>query len=200
VHGANRLGSNSLLDLVVFGRAAAIRARETLERNKAHLPLKTNIVESLCNRITKIRNSDGNIAVADLRLKMQRIMQSHAAVFRTRDTLQEGAKLIDEIRAEYKNIKITDKSMIWNSDLVEALELENLLDQAVLTMHAALNREETRGAHAREDFVDRDDEKWMKHSLLWLESGGKVRINYRPVIFDTTGFDVETVPPVKRVY
>jgi succinate dehydrogenase / fumarate reductase flavoprotein subunit len=200
VHGANRLGSNSLLDLVVFGRAAAIRVAETLEKNKAHASLDGGVIEALCDKITHVRNSDGNISVSALRLKMQKLMQSHAAVFRTQETLQEGAKMIDDIRKEYKNIKVTDKSMIWNSDLVEAFELENLLDQAVLTMHAALNREESRGAHAREDFTARDDEKWMKHSLLWLDSNGKVKVDYRPVIFDTKGFDVDSVPPVKRVY
>lgn len=200
VHGANRLGSNSLLDLVVFGRAAAIRVVETLEKNQAHAPLREGIIEALCNKITNVRNSNGNISVAELRLKMQKLMQSHAAVFRTQETLQEGAKMIDEIRKEYKNIKVTDKSMIWNSDLVEAFELENLLDQAVLTMHAALNREESRGAHAREDFTTRDDDKWMKHSLLWLGAKGEVKIDYRPVVFDTKGFDVDSIPPVKRVY
>jgi succinate dehydrogenase / fumarate reductase flavoprotein subunit len=200
VHGANRLGSNSLLDLVVFGRAAAIRVAETLEKNKPHDPLDGGVIEALCDKITNVRNCDGNISVSALRLKMQKLMQSHAAVFRTKETLQEGAKMIDDIRKEYKNIKVTDKSMIWNSDLVEAFELENLLDQAVITMHAALHREESRGAHAREDFTARDDEKWMKHSLLWLDSKGKVKIDYRPVIFDTKGFDVDSVPPVKRVY
>ena len=127
-------------------------------------------------------------------------MQNHAAVFRTEETLAEGAKLIDAIRAEYKEIGINDRSMIWNSDLVEALELANLLDQAVLTMHAALNRKESRGAHAREDFPDRDDKNWMKHTMLWLEESGKVKIDYKKVILETNSDEVDTVPPVKRVY
>lgn len=200
VHGANRLGSNSLLDLIVFGRAAALRANETLEKGKPHSKLKSDTLAPLLDRFTKIRNSNGTTSVASLRLKMQRVMQNHAAVFRTKESLDEGVKLIDELRAEYKNINVTDKSLIWNSDLVEALELGNLLDQAVLTMHAAANREESRGAHAREDFPDRDDQNWMKHSLLTLEESGSVKIDYKPVVLDTNSDEIDTVPPVKRVY
>lgn len=200
VHGANRLGSNSLLDLIVFGRAAAHRLAEILPKNKPHSSLQPGVVDKLIAKIDKVREAKGQISVADLRLKMQKIMQNNAAVFRDKSILQEGVKLIDEIKQQYSNIKVSDKSMIWNTDLVEALELENLIDQAVLTIHAALNREESRGAHAREDFKNRDDENWMKHSMLWLSEAGKVKIDYRPVSFDTKGYDVESIKPVKRVY
>ncbi|CAN0591460.1 unnamed protein product, partial [Ectocarpus sp. 12 AP-2014] len=153
VHGANRLGSNSLLDLVVFGRAAAHRAAEIIKPSMdAHKKLKSDTLAPLLDRFDKVRNAKGKISVADLRLKMQKAMQNHAAVFRTDETLKEGKKIIDKIRKEYADININDRSLIWNSDLVEALELANLLDQAVLTMHAAENRKESRGAHAREDF------------------------------------------------
>jgi succinate dehydrogenase / fumarate reductase flavoprotein subunit len=165
VHGANRLGSNSLLDLVVFGRAAAIRARDTVKPGLAHNPIQASTIDKIIARFDHIRDSKGTISVADLRLKMQKTMQLYASVFRDYETLSEGASKIDLIKKEFNNIKITDYSMIWNSDLVQALELENLIDQAVLTVHSALSREESRGAHAREDFQKRDDEKWMKHSL-----------------------------------
>ncbi len=201
VHGANRLGSNSLLDLVVFGRAAAHRAAEVIKKETAHSSLKSDTVDMLLERFDKVRNAKGKTAVAELRLKMQKTMQGHAAVFRTAETLEEGMKLIDELRKEYENISVHDKSLIWNSDLVEALELGNLLDQAVLTMHAAANRKESRGAHAREDFPERDDEHWMKHTLLWLDGkSGKVVIDYKPVILEPHMDDVESVKPVKRVY
>ena len=200
VHGANRLGSNSLLDLVVFGRAAALRAAEIVDRNASHKELKNDTLPQLLERFDKIRNTNGKISVASLRLKMQKTMQNHAAVFRTEETLAEGQKLIDAIRKEYEGISIKDRSLIWNSDLVEALELANLLDQAVLTMHAAANRKESRGAHAREDFPDREDKIWMKHTMLWLDDSGKVKIDYKPVTLNTHTDEVETVPPVKRVY
>lgn len=200
VHGANRLGSNSLLDLIVFGRAAAHRAAKIVDKEASHKKLKNATISNLIEKFDKIRNSNGKISVADLRLKMQKTMQNHAAVFRTKETLEAGRKLIDDIRAEYQNINITDRSMIWNSDLVEALELGNLLDQAVITMHAAANREESRGAHAREDFPDRDDKNWMKHSMIWLGDNGEVKVDYKPVILDTGTDEVETVQPVKRVY
>jgi succinate dehydrogenase / fumarate reductase flavoprotein subunit len=200
VHGANRLGSNSLLDLVVFGRASARRAAKIVDKEASHKQLKEDTIGKLVDRLDKVRNASGNVSVAELRLKMQKIMQNHAAVFRTKETLAEGQAMIDTIRKEYENIKVTDRSMIWNSDLVEALELENLLDQAVLTMHAAFNRQESRGAHAREDFPDRDDKKWMKHSMLWLDQKGEVAIDYKPVILETNSDEVESVPPVKRVY
>lgn len=200
VHGANRLGSNSLLDLVVFGRAAAYRAAEIVKAGMPHKKLKPEILDPIISRLDKIRNAKGDISVADLRLKMQRTMQDHAAVFRTEEVLEECQKMMDGIRKEYGNISVTDRSMIWNSDLVEAMELANLIDQAVLTVHAALNRKESRGAHAREDFPERDDKNWMKHTLLWLEENGRVKIDYKPVVLTTLTDEVNPVPPVKRVY
>jgi succinate dehydrogenase / fumarate reductase flavoprotein subunit len=200
VHGANRLGSNSLLDLVVFGRASAYRAAEIVKAGMPHKKLKPEILDPIISRLDKIRNAKGDISVADLRLKMQRTMQDHAAVFRTEEVLEEGQKMMDGIRKEYGNISVTDRSMIWNSDLVEAMELANLIDQAVLTVHGALNRKESRGAHAREDFPERDDKNWMKHTLLWLEENGRVKIDYKPVVLTTLTDEVEPVPPVKRVY
>jgi succinate dehydrogenase / fumarate reductase flavoprotein subunit len=200
VHGANRLGSNSLLDLVVFGRAAAYRAAEIVKAGMPHKKLKPEILDPIISRLDKIRNAKGDISVADLRLKMQRTMQDHAAVFRTEEVLEEGKKMMDGIRKEYGNISVTDRSMIWNSDLVEAMELANLIDQAVLTVHGALNRKESRGAHAREDFPERDDKNWMKHTLLWLEENGRVKIDYKPVVLTTLTDEVNPVPPVKRVY
>jgi succinate dehydrogenase / fumarate reductase flavoprotein subunit len=200
VHGGNRLGSNSLLDLIVFGRAAAIRAKETITPGQSHKKLSSASAEHIISRFDSIRNANGSTPVASLRLKMQKIMQGHAAVFRTKESLSEGVKLIDQARSEYSAIKVSDRSMIWNSDLVEALELANLLDQASITVHSALNREESRGAHAREDYPDRNDQTWMKHTLATINSEGKVELDYKPVVLTTLTDEVETVPPVKRVY
>lgn len=204
VHGANRLGSNSLLDLIVFGRAAAIQAAKLIKpklgKRVAHPKLNPHTLEQLLERFENIRQADGGISVAALRAKMQKIMQNNAAVFRTAHTLEEGKKLIDQVRQEYADIKITDRSLIWNSDLVEALELDNLIDQAVMTVHAAFNRTESRGAHAREDFPERNDQEWMKHTISWLDKDGNVKINYRQVVLDTKDAEIETIPPVKRVY
>ncbi|MCE7887302.1 MAG: succinate dehydrogenase flavoprotein subunit [Alphaproteobacteria bacterium PRO2] len=197
VHGANRLGSNSLLDLVVFGRAAAIRAAEKVKPGSPHKPLKS---EAGLDRLDRIRHGKGKTRVADLRLEMQRNMQNHAAVFRTGDTLEEGVKLIDKSFAQKGDMQVTDKSMIFNTDLAEALELDNLLSQAVVTMHSASNREESRGAHAREDFKNRDDKNWMKHTVSWIDDNGKVKIDYRPVILHTLTGEVEPIPPKARVY
>jgi succinate dehydrogenase / fumarate reductase flavoprotein subunit len=197
VHGANRLGSNSLLDLVVFGRAAAIRAAEKVKPGAPHKPLNS---EAGLDRLDKIRHGKGKTRVADLRLEMQRNMQNHAAVFRTGDTLEEGVKLIDKSFAQKGDMQVTDKSMIFNTDLAEALELDNLLSQAVVTMHSASNREESRGAHAREDFKNRDDKNWMKHTVSWIDDSGKVKLDYRPVILHTLTGEVEPIPPKARVY
>jgi len=200
VHGANRLGSNSLLDLVIFGRAAALRAAEIVTPGATHKTLPKDNSEFAIDRLDKIRHSKGKLSTAEIRNKMQKTMQDHAAVFRTEDTLAEGAKLIDEVYESYKNIGISDRGMIWNSDLVEALELGNLLPQAVVTIHSALNRKESRGAHAREDFPDRNDEDWMKHTITWITDKNKIKIDYRPVHLNTLTDDVESVPPKQRVY
>ena len=200
VHGANRLGSNSLLDIVVFGRAAAIRCAEIIDKDEKHKPLSDTHVEPLLDRFDSLRHANGNIGTAELRLKMQRTMQTHAAVFRTGDTLQAGVEKMDTIYAEFGDIKTTDRSLQWNTDLVETLELDNLRDNALATMHAANNREESRGGHAREDFAERDDENWMKHTLTWIDNQGKVSIDYRPVQLNTLTDEVESFPPKARVY
>ena len=200
VHGANRLGSNSLLDLVVFGRAAALRAKEVVKPGMSHAKISEDTISNILSRLDKIRYLKSDMKVAELRSTMQHTMQEHAAVFRTQETLDEGKALIDQARSEYDNINLTDRSLIWNSDLVEALELGNLLDQAVITMHSAANRTESRGAHAREDYPDRDDKNWMKHSLTWLDHKGKVKIKYRDVTQTTLTDEVKAIPPQKRVY
>jgi succinate dehydrogenase / fumarate reductase flavoprotein subunit len=199
VHGANRLGSNSLLDLVVFGRSAAIRCSELIKPNMPHKPLAADACDQALARFDKIRNADGNLTAAEIRLSMQRTMQSKAAVFRTQETLDEGVAAIAEIRQSFADVKLKDRSMIWNTDLVEALELDNLLAQSSVTMSAAANRSESRGGHAREDFPKRDDENWMKHTLTWLRED-KVSIDYRPVHLYTLSDDVEVIPPKERVY
>lgn len=200
VHGANRLGSNSLLDLVVFGRAAAQKAAEIVKVGQKHKSLPESILDKIISRFDGIRHAKGGLPVADLRLKMQKIMQNHAAVFRIQEVLDEGIEMIDQARKEYADIQVNDRSLIWNSDLVEALELANLLDQAVITVHCAAARKESRGAHSREDYPERNDEEWMKHTLAWIDEKGKVKLDYKPVTLTTLTDEVDSISPAKRVY
>lgn len=200
VHGANRLGSNSLLDIVVFGRAAAIRAAELIKPGQAHEPLAQSATDQVLAHFDAVRFAKGSTPTAELRDTMQRTMQKHAAVFRTGDSLQEGANKMQTVFDSFGDVNVTDQSLIWNTDLVETLELENLLSQAQTIVHGALNREESRGGHAREDFPDRLDDLWMKHTITWVDEGGSVQIDYRPVHMYTLTDDTEVIPPKKRVY
>jgi len=201
VHGANRLGSNSLIDLVVFGRAAAARCAELIEKDAKHPELPADSTERALARLDKLRHASGKTSTAELRDHMQRVMQTNCAVFRTGEVLEEGSKKIHEVMAGAADIKVADRSLIWNSDLVETLEFDNLIVQAVVTMDSAVNRKESRGAHAREDFPDRDDKTWMKHTLSWLDPAtGKVTIDYRPVHTYTLTNDVSYIEPKARVY
>ncbi|HUN53166.1 MAG TPA: FAD-binding protein, partial [Candidatus Sulfotelmatobacter sp.] len=200
VHGANRLGSNSLLELVVFGRAVADRVRETVKPGSPHKVLPVTSADQALERFDRFRNAKGKLPTAQLRDHMQRTMQNNCAVFRTGDVLAQGTRLIGEVAEQMRDVGVSDRSLIFNTDLVETLELDNLLNQAVVSMHSAANRTESRGAHAREDFPERDDEHWMKHTLAWLDTRGKVRIDYRPVHNYTLTDEVQYIPPKARVY
>jgi succinate dehydrogenase / fumarate reductase flavoprotein subunit len=193
VHGANRLGSNSLLDLVVFGREAARHCAATTTPGAGHRPLAKDAGD-------RLRQAGGPRPTAGIRLDMQRVMQNHAAVFRTGESLADGVRRLADVHASFADVKVSDRSLVWNTDLVETLELDNLLGQALATMHSAENRKESRGAHAREDFKDRDDREWLKHTLAWVDDSGKVRLDYRPVHLNTLTSDVETIPPKARTY
>jgi succinate dehydrogenase / fumarate reductase flavoprotein subunit len=201
VHGANRLGSNSLIDLVVFGRAAGLRCAETVTAGEKMPEFSAAAGENAVHRLDKARYASGSTPTAELRMQMQRTMQANCAVFRTGEVLEEGHKRIHEVWGGSDDVRVTDRSLIWNSDLVETLEFENLISQAVVTMDSALNRQESRGAHAREDFPDRDDKEWMKHTLAFTDDARRtVSIDYRPVHTYTLSNEIEYIAPQKRVY
>jgi succinate dehydrogenase / fumarate reductase flavoprotein subunit len=206
VHGANRLGSNSLIDLVVFGRAAGLRLAEVVKPGTIQAQLPADSAEFALARLDKFRHAEGGSPTAEIRLEMQRTMQSDCAVFRTDRTLAEGVSRIDKIFQRMADVHVSDRSLIWNSDLVETLELDNLLAQAVVTMHCADNRKESRGAHMQEDYPKRDDKNWMKHTVAWFDAwggnwpSGGVKIDYRPVHEFTLTSDIEYIKPKARVY
>ncbi len=200
VHGANRLGTNSLLDLVVFGRAAAHRAAEIVKPGATQAPLPANAGEASMARFDRVRNANGGTKVAELRDTLQRTMQGHAAVFRNSKSLTEGVAKMQKLWGGLDDMKVTDRSLVWNSDLVEALELDNLMGNAMTTMVGAEARKESRGAQAHDDFPERDDHEWMKHTISYCDDKGNVKLEYRPVKMETLTNEVSVFPPKKRVY
>ena len=199
VHGANRLGSNSLIDLVVFGKAAADRIDDIVPKGEKNKDIPKSVIDDVIARFDATRNSDGDVTTAELRSQMQKVMQKHCAVFRDDEIMSEGKKLIEETWLDSENLKIKDKSLVWNTDLLESLEYKNLIAQAVVTMNSAHNRKESRGAHAREDFKERDDKNWMKHTLSWLDDE-KCKLEYRSVHEYTLSNEVKYIEPKARVY
>jgi succinate dehydrogenase / fumarate reductase flavoprotein subunit len=200
VHGANRLGTNSLLDIVVFGRAAALRTAEIVKPGATQAALPAGAGEKSLDRLDRARHAKGGSRVAEVRDQMQRTMQAHAAVFRNSESLTQGVEKIKQVWNRLGDVSVSDRSLIWNSDLVEALELDNLMGNAVTTMVSAEARKESRGAQAHDDFPDRDDVNWMKHTLSWCDGQGNVRLDFRPVKMQTLTNDVSVFPPKKRVY
>ncbi len=200
VHGANRLGSNSLLDLVVFGRAAAKHCATTMEPGARHKALRKDAGDTAVTRLDRLRHANGARSTAEIRLEMQKVMQNHAAVFRTGESLAEGARRLRNTFASFADVRVADRSLVWNTDLIETMELENLLLNAAATIESAGNRLESRGAHAREDYPQRDDAGWMKHTLSWVDDSGQVSFDYRPVHQSPLTDEVEAIPPKARTY
>ena len=200
VHGANRLGTNSLIDLVVFGKASSITAKEKIKTNSKNIEMDKGSLDPILDHFDKIRFNKGDSSTGEVRTSMQKVMQEKCAVFRTNDLISKGIEEFDQIESSMDNIDVKDKSMIFNTDLTESLELHNLMAQSKVTLHSALNRTESRGAHAREDFKERDDTNWLVHSLSWLDDDGKVKMGTRPVHMNTLTNHVQPIPPKKRVY
>ena len=201
VHGANRLGSNSLLDLIVFGRSASEKALEILKnKSKKFIDPEEEEINKILTRFDKIKNSAGDIKTSELREKMQRTMQRYAPVYRDEKNLKAGIEAMQDIFSSFKHISVSDRSLIWNTDLVETLELNNLLYQSLATLYSAYNRKESRGSHAREDYPDRDDKEWLKHTFIWVDDEGNERFDYKPVQLKTLTDQVDTVKLKPRTY